>query len=355
MFCVKNIKINNFRCYDYKQIDFNSSINVLVGDNGAGKTSIVEAIGYLAIGKSFRNARDIEALKQNSSYFSLVFEVDSDDNTDKIVVYFDDKGKKISKNSKMYSKMSDFFAEIGLVSFSPDDIRIIKGSPADRRRYINLCLCQIDKDYLVSLNNYNKLLKERNELLKKWDNSENQTMLFDVIDLKMKEYAIDIIAKRESFIIETNKLIKNYNNILTFEEDDVELTYDPKVKAENYEKELKSRREHDVFMQTTTSGPHRDDVSFMINGKNASSTASQGQIRSAVLSLKICFLNLLQQINKKTIIVMDDVMSELDNKRQKQVFSMLDNDVQTFITCTSIDGISKELLNNSNVIVVGKE
>ena len=108
MFCVKNIKINNFRCYDYKQIDFNSSINVLVGDNGVGKTSIVEAIGYLAIGKSFRNARDIEALKQNSSYFSLVFEVDSDDNTDKIVVYFDDKGKKISKNSKMYSKMSDF-------------------------------------------------------------------------------------------------------------------------------------------------------------------------------------------------------------------------------------------------------
>ena len=208
MFCVKSIKINNFRCYDYKQIDFNSSINVLVGDNGVGKTSIVEAIGYLAIGKSFRNARDIEALKQNSSYFSLVFEVDSDDNTDKIVVYFDDKGKKISKNSKMYSKMSDFFAEIGLVSFSPDDIRIIKGSPADRRRYINLCLCQIDKDYLVSLNNYNKLLKERNELLKKWDNSENQTMLLDVIDLKMKEYAIDIIKKREFFVIETNKLIK---------------------------------------------------------------------------------------------------------------------------------------------------
>ena len=355
MFYIKNIKISNFRCYDNKKFDFDNSINVLVGDNGVGKTSIVEAIGYLAIGKSFRNVKDIDVLKQNEAFFSLVYNIISDKKEEKVVVYFDNKGKKISKNDKMYAKMSDFFAEIGLISFSPDDIKIIKGSPSDRRKYIDLCLCQIDKSYLLYLNNYAKLLKERNELLKKWENSEKQSVFLDVIDAKIAEYAISIIEKRASFISKTNSLLKKYSNILTDNEDKVEMEYIPKASAENYIKELKNRRDHDIYMQTTTCGPHRDDVNFVINDKIASSTASQGQIRSAVLSLKLCFSNMLEQINKNSIIIMDDVLSELDTKRQKQVFKMFNNDTQIFITCTSIEGLSKDLLNNSNIIVVGKE
>lgn len=355
MYYIKSINISNFRRYFNEKIAFEPRINIIVGANASGKTSIVEAIGYTLIGKSFKNSKDKEVINDQCNYFSVISNVSNSNKEEKIVVYQDNEGKKVSKNGKQYSKISDFVGETGLISFSPDDLKIIKGSPVDRRKYLDSCICQLDNNYLIELANYNKLIKQRNEYLKTLtETTENLTFL-DVIDEKIIEIGKQIVLKRNDFINSITQKANNLVNKLSNNVDSLEISYLFKVNYENYEKEFKNRRNHDIYMQTTTGGPHRDDLLITINNKNATECASQGQIRSAVIALKMSFYELFKELNKPALIIMDDVLSELDENRQNEVLKMLDNENQIFITCTNINLLNQEIIDKSNVIHIGKE
>lgn len=354
MFWVKTIKMTDFRCFRSKTIRFESGINVLIGDNAAGKTSIAEAVSYIANGKSFKNAKDSDVIQKDCEYFSIVATCGSS-REEKRVVYCDSKGKKISKDETIYKKISDYYKETGVVTFSPDDLEIVKGSPALRRRLIDSCICQTDSAYYESLVLYNKLLKQRNEFLKSYVDNDQNNIFLDIIDGKLVEIGVNIINRRAEFIEKLSISAKNILNLISDSKEDLSLVYNPKVIANNYTKEMSNRRKRDMFMQTTTCGPHRDDVEITINGEKVSAIGSQGQIRSVVIAIKLGFYNILKEDKDDIIVILDDVLSELDALRQNQMMKLINTGSQMFITCTSLDSISDEIVKLSNIINVRKE
>ena len=333
---------------------FAPNINIFVGKNGTGKTSVIEALGYLFIGKSFKKAKDPDCLKAGATYFSIVGECFLDEKPEKIILYYDKNGKKITINNKKESKISLFASKKALVSFSPEDLGIIKGSPSDRRRFLDVSLIQIDEKYADTLNKYNKIIKERNEYLKTVDNKDVDFDFLDVLDKQIIETGKQIVKKREEFVMYLCRYINMSMQTISKNKDTISIRYIPKVSVENFECEFLKRRKYDVYLQTTTLGPHRDDLEFLINSISGE-CASQGQIRCAVLSLIISYYKYLKSISKPLIVAMDDVLSELDEERKNDFFRLIDNEDQIFITCTDLNSVSNEIVEKSNVIYVGKE
>jgi len=352
---IEKVNLTNYRCFDTKKIEFTEGINVLIGDNATGKTSIVEAVGYLGIGKSFKNTSDNSVIKKENKYFSIVGELEKENKKEKVVIYVDEKGKKININNQNINKLSEFIGKTCLVSFSPDDLSIIKGSPKERRKFLDSCLCQLYSDYLDNLSNYNKIIKCRNEILKKAETEGINYIYLDVLDEKISYYGKLIVDKREKFIIELNLLAQNKLNTLSKRKDTLTISYSPKTCVNNYEKEVKNRREHDIYLKTTTTGPQRDDFLVELNNKIAFETASQGQIRSIVIAMKLAFFEMISKSKEFVIIILDDVLSELDEDRQNSLFELIKECNQTFITSTSIKNISNDIIHRSNVINIGKE
>lgn len=355
MLSVSGLKLTNFRCYEDIKMSFSPGINILIGKNGAGKTTIIEALGFLFVGKSFKKTKESDCLSNEKEYFCIAGDCLNDEKSQKIVFYYDEGGKKISINEKKVQKMSAFVSQKAFVCFSPDDLYIIKGSPLERRRFLDVSISQIDSEYIDFLNRYNKIIKQRNEYLKSLDENALNYDFLDVLDFELLSCGKQIIKKRQKFVTHLCKYINIAMDNLSNNNDSLELVYSPKVKEEDFEKEFIKRRKHDIFLQTTTLGPHRDDLIFVINDKNATDCASQGQIRCAVLALIISYYRLLKEINKPLIVAMDDVLSELDEERKNKVFSVIEDGDQVFITCTDLSNISNEIVAKSNVINIRKD
>lgn len=354
MFFLKNIKLINFRCFDSVKFSFSPNINVFVGENATGKTSIVEGISYLFLGKSMKKAKDLDALKRNEQYFSVVGEISSE-KEEKIVVSFQENKKKIINNNKPYEKIGDLVVEKALISFVPDDLFIIKGAPAERRRFLDICISQIDKDYLNILMHYKKILKVRNDFIK--DNKEKQINYeyLDVLDAVLIKDAKEIIKKRQIFVKNIKENVEKLGSDLSEGKDIIKIHYQGCSDVDCFDEKFKKSLENDLKYETTTFGPHRDDLLIYINKQKASDFSSQGQIRSAVLAMKLGFATYLREIDKDFVVILDDVLSELDENRQNKVFKLIKNKNQTFITCTNLKTISNEILKDSNVIKVGKD
>ena len=357
MFAIKNIKLNNFRCYSSKNYDFSENINILYGDNAAGKTSVLEAIAYLGLCKSFRGAKDKDIIKNEQEYFFIKgeFAVETEQK-DEIIVSYNNKEKKIKKNNYIFQKMSDFFGYFNVITFEPSDLYLVKGGPIERRRFLDINISQYDKEYMLSIMKFNKILKKRNDFLKSIEelNDNNIEYLNSIDELYAKE-AIKIIEIREKFIKELNNEIKSMSFALSLGNEEVTIEYKPSEKVENFVKNLKNKRKYDLVCQTTSLGPHRDDVLVKINDKDAEVHASQGQIRTAVIALKLGLATYLRKYNEKQIILLDDVFSELDNDRQNKLLELLNKKNQIFITTTSISNINEEIKRDSKLIKVVKE
>lgn len=351
MLRINKIDLNNFRCYEKSSFSFEKGINIIVGNNATGKTSLVEAIYLLGMCKSFRTSTDNDLVRNNETYYCVSGNVESNFNHN-IVISYSSEGKKISKDGEIFKSLSDYLGEIIIVSFTPDDLKLIKGEPKHRRRFLDINLGQINKKYLNILMNYNKTLKERNEYLKSIDLSSesNNFELLSILDGLLIKYGKEIISLRRKFIEDLNQYIEENVLKITFSKETGKIVYHPNVSEDEFEKTLKSKHNYDLITKTTSCGPHRDDFVVLINGFNAQTYGSQGQQRTLSLGIKLGLADLIRSNEKDIIVILDDVFGELDENRQKDLIKLLGEKSQTFITTTNISQIDKKVLEKANII-----
>ena len=331
---ISNIKIKNFRNYTDEKIELNKNINVFYGENAQGKTNIIEAIYLTAMGKSYRTKKESEMINFNSQNSLIEVEYFKSDRDGKVKIELGNK-KNIYLNGIRLKKLSELLGNIHLVIFTPDDIGILKGSPQNRRRFLDIMISQLRPNYMHILNSYLKTIEQRNKYLRQIKEERKDENLLDIWDEKLAEYAIKICEYRQEFIEKiTNKIEKIHNNI-TNEKEKIEIKYITECSnKENYLKLLKERRKLDIIKGFTTKGVHRDDFVIYINKKEINIYGSQGQNRTAMLSLKLSELQVIKdEIGEYPILLLDDFMSELDSTRRKNFLENI-KDTQVIITGT---------------------
>lgn len=350
---VKSLKINNFRNYGYLDLEFDDNINIIYGDNAQGKTNILEAIYFTATTKSHKGAKEKELLKFNNEEAHINMIVDRNKSNFEIDVHLKKNAKKgIAINKIPIKKSAEIFGIVNIVFFSPEDLSIIKNGPSERRRFIDIELSQLNKIYLNDIINYNKVLNQRNKLLKEITYQPQLLDTLDIWDEQLVKFGNRIIEQREEFIQEMNGIIKVIHKNLSGGKENVELIYEKSTKNESFSDTLKKTRNKDIKMRSTSTGPHRDDIAFMVNGLDIRTYGSQGQQRTAALSLKMSEIELVKKVIKdQPILLLDDVLSELDSSRQNFLLDSI-KDVQTIITCTGVEEFIKHRFNIDKIFYV---
>ncbi len=335
---VKSLKLKNFRNYDLLNLEFDPSTNIFYGDNAQGKTNILESVYITGTTKSHRGTKDRDLIKFGEEESHIETVVEKKGVPFKIDIHLKKNSPKgIAINKIPIKRASELFGIINIVFFSPEDLNIIKNGPGERRRFIDLELSQLDRVYLNDLSNYNRIINQRNKLLKDVFDRKDLMDTLDIWDLQLLNYGNKIINRRNIFISQLNKIVGNIHEKLTGGKERLQLFYEPSTKNESFESALLRNRERDFRMKSTTVGPHRDDICFMCGDLDIRRFGSQGQQRTAALSLKLAEIELVKKEIKDTpILLLDDVLSELDKHRQNYLLDSI-CDVQTLITCTGLD------------------
>jgi len=345
---IKKVKLENFRNYDNLEVEFKKDFNLIYGNNAQGKTNILEAIYLSAIGKSFQTNKDSEMIKIGKEKAKVEIEYETKDREGKITVEIADK-KTFFINGIKQKKISDIIGKINIVLFYPDNIDIIKGGPAERRRFLDIMISQLKPNYIHILNKYLKTLDQRNAYLKqiKFDNKSKD--MLEIWDESLSQLSYQIYTYRSEYIQKIKEKIKVVHNKITNcgqQDEKIEISFISSGKSQKdfYENLLKNR-ENDIRKGYTSTGSHRDDFDIYINDKKVNVYGSQGQQRTSVLSLKLTELNIIQdEIEEPPILLLDDFMSELDENRRNNLTNAIENN-QVFITCT--DKILVEEKNNT--------
>lgn len=339
---IKSIELKNFRNYGQLQIDFDAETNILFGDNAQGKTNILESAYVSATTKSHKGSRDKEMIRFGEDEAHIRTIVNKRDQDFQIDLHLKkNRAKGIAVNQVPIKKASDLFGILNIILFSPEDLNIIKDGPAERRRFLDLELCQLDKIYLSDLTAYNKVLKQRNTLLKDMIYRPDLKDTLSIWDEQLVEYGKRIIRRRQTFIDELHEVVQNIHSKLSGNRELLTLRYEPCVESIFFQDELFRAGDRDRKLCQTSVGPHRDDISFMIGDIDIRKFGSQGQQRTAALSLKLSEIELVKQTIKDTpVLLLDDVLSELDSNRQNYLLNSI-HDIQTIITCTGLDEFVK--------------
>lgn len=326
-------------------MNFDEKINIIYGDNAQGKTNILESMYVCATSKSHRGSKDREIIRFDNDESHIKVNVKKNDMNYRIDMHLKkNKPKGIAVNGIPIKRAVELFGILNIVFFSPEDLNIIKNGPSERRRFIDMELSQLDKIYLNCLINYNKVVNQRNSLLKEYAFSGRKDIIssLDIWDMQLVKYGNDVIKSREKFVKEINDLVKSIHTKLSGDREQLEIIYEPCVKEQDFESELVRVRDRDLKFKCTNIGPHKDDMCFLINGMDVRKYGSQGQQRTAALSLKLAEIELVKQIIHDTpVLFLDDVLSELDSRRQNFLLDSIGN-IQTMITCTGLD----EFINN---------
>lgn len=358
----KSISVKNYRNYNEAQLKCHPKLNIIIGNNGQGKTNLVEALYFSGLGRSFRTTKDYELIKMSEDFSYVKVEFDRL-YTDLTVEYR--LHKKLKKEMKIngvaLTKMSELFGEVNIVVFSPEDLRLIKEGPTERRRFIDRELSHISKKYVKAIISYNRILNQRNNLLKKIKDQPNLKSTIPIWDEQLSDVGTKIILARIDFIEKLGVISKELHKSITDDKEELTLKYLSNVKINdvNYDKireefinKLNDKTILDIQRGFTSVGPHRDDLSFYINDIETRVYGSQGQQRTAALSLKLSEIELINdEVGEYPILILDDVMSELDVHRQKDLVKAIQN-VQTFITTTDIDDIISDYFKDSKIIEV---
>ncbi|MDD3138188.1 MAG: DNA replication/repair protein RecF [Lachnospiraceae bacterium] len=335
---IKSLKLKNFRNYELLQVDFDEHTNIFYGDNAQGKTNILESIYLTATSKSHRGTKDRDMIffGEDESHIETVIEKNQIEY--KIDMHLKKNSPKgIAINKVPIRRARELFGIINIVFFSPEDLNIIKNGPAERRRFLDLELSQLDKVYLSNLANYNRVVNQRNKLLKDISYQQGLFETLDVWDMQLVEYGNKIIERRNFFIDQINGIIKGIHNKLTGGKEELKLIYEPSNGQNSLEWSLKKNRDRDIRMKSTSVGPHRDDICFKVGELDIRKFGSQGQQRTAALSLKLSEIELVKiLINDTPILLLDDVLSELDKHRQNYLLDSI-NHIQTLVTCTGVE------------------
>lgn len=347
------MKLKNFRNYDLLDLEFDSNTNIFYGDNAQGKTNILESIYLTGTTKSHRGTKDRDLIKFGQEEAHIETIVEKRGVPFKIDIHLKKNSPKgIAINKVPIKKASELFGIINIVFFSPEDLNIIKNGPAERRRFIDLELAQLDKVYLNDLSNYNRIVNQRNKLLKDIYDKKDLMATLDIWDLQLVNYGNKVIERRKIFIEQMNEIIGSVHEKLTGGKERLQLVYEPGVKNDNFEETLLKNRERDLRMKSSSVGPHRDDICFLCGDLDIRKFGSQGQQRTAALSLKLAEIELVKQEVKDTpILLLDDVLSELDKNRQNYLLDSI-NDVQTLITCTGLDDFVNKRFSINKILHV---
>ena len=335
---IESIELKNSRNYDKLHMDFSHGTNILYGDNAQGKTNILEAIYVCATTKSHSGSKDKEIIQFDRDESHIKLNVRKRDVPYRIDMHLKkNRAKGVAVNGVPIKKASELFGIVNVVFFSPEDLNLIKNGPAERRRFIDLELCQLNKLYVHSLVQYNKIVTQRNKLLKDIMFRPDYEETLDIWDMQLVQYGREVIRCREAFVGQLNDLIGGIHRQLSGEKESLHISYEPNVTVDMFEDTLRKSRPSDLKQRTTLTGPHRDDLSFIINDIDIRRFGSQGQQRTAALSLKLAEIELVKKIvNDYPILLLDDVLSELDGSRQNHLLSGI-NHIQTMITCTGLE------------------
>jgi len=366
---LQKLKLNNFRNYKEFNLDFSEKKTLFIGKNAHGKTNILEAIYYLSILKSQRAQKDSELILWDQDFCRIQADVLKNDIDIELEVLINPPGKKTIKlNGIKKTKSKDFLGNLVAVNFCTDDLMLLRGAPVDRRSWIDTCITIIYPSYQERLQKYNKIRSHRNNLLKTIKIQNNLEDSLSVWDEQLVVAGSNIIYLRLKYLNEIKEVVKAKYNIIAPEEE-LSLKYNSTVLgevvdfskfsveeiAENFKQKMKENRQEELIRAKTLVGPHRDDIEFFINQKNALNFASQGQQRTIVLSLKLAEIDIIKQkINDTPILLLDDVLAELDKTRQNFLLKSIEEDIQTIITSTDTGGFEAEFLNDVKIYHVEK-
>ena len=340
---IKSLELQDYRNYEYLELYFDKGTNILYGDNAQGKTNILEAIYLSATTKSHKGTKDKDIINFNKEESHIRTYVEKEGIQTRVDMHLrKNKSKGIAIDGQKLKKAADLLGLCNVVFFSPEDLSIIKDGPAERRRFVDMELCQLDSFYLYNLNNYNKIVNQRNMLLKDLFFQPELRETLHIWDSQLVSYGSKIIERRKLFVEQLNDIIYDIHYKLSGGREEIKVVYEPDVEIDNFEKYLRNSQDKDMKLKQTTVGPHRDDFSFYVGGIDIRKFGSQGQQRTAALSLKLSEIELVKRLTKDTpILLLDDVLSELDNNRQNYLLNSI-GDIQTIITCTGLE----EFVNN---------
>lgn len=335
---IESLKLADYRNYGTLALSFDPATNIFFGDNAQGKTNILESIYLCGTTKSHRGSKDKEIVRFGMEEAHIRMELQKAERRYRIDMHLrKNRAKGIAVDGVPIRRAGELMGLGNFVFFSPEDLNIIKNGPAERRRFIDLELCQLSRVYLSELTSYNKVLDQRNRLLRDsfWHPEYLETL--DVWDAQLARYGRSVILERARFIQKLNGILQDIHKKLTGGAEEIRILYEPDTEAEDLAGRLAEGREKDVQLKTTREGPHRDDLSVCVNGIDIRRYGSQGQQRTAALSLKLAEIELVkEEIRDTPVLLLDDVLSELDRKRQHCLLDSI-HDIQTLITCTGID------------------
>lgn len=342
------LELQNFRNIESLSAGFYPGCNIIYGENGQGKTNILESIYMCGFGKSHKNSKERDIIRNGFDESHIKAEFDSDLNSHRVDIHLrKNKPKGMALDRIPIRKFGDLYGNILIVMFSAEDLDIVKRTPSDRRRFMDMELCQIDPIYLDNLVHYNRILEQRRELFKKMD-EENDIHEFsstlDLWDMQLCDYGTRIIRRRREFIEEINPIIFDLHYDITGGREKLHIVYEPASREDSFYEDILKNRERDRLYRQTHTGPHRDDLSFYDDKTDLKIYGSNGQQRSCAISLKLSEIHMIEQLKgEKPVLLLDDVLSELDRNRQTELIKSL-KEIQTIITCTGMDEFIEDKL-----------
>jgi len=359
---LNRLKLVNFRNYENLEIEFSPNINIIIGENGVGKTNILEGIYILSLTKSSRYGDTTDLIRNNFGSATITGEVSYEDYVKRYQIYLDKFSKKVLINNQEIKKISEYISNFCVTAFLPNDIEVIKGSPSIRRNLLNIQISVLYNHYLKYVNEYNTILKMRNEYLKRLNiNGLADYKYLNVLNQKLIDSSLKIYSYRFSYLSEINKILpsiyKKLTGILNLK---VEYVHNLGINSFNEEKireiltqKYQKNLQKEIMQGMTLTGLHRDDLIFLINNQDARVYASQGQQRLIVIAYKIAELLLFKKIKKEyPVLLLDDVFSEIDIKKRNNIIKYLKNDIQVIITTTDINDISIDLVKSARVFKI---
>ena len=335
---VKSLELSNFRIYETLSLCFSKENNILYGDNAQGKTNVLEAIFLCATTKSHKGSKEKEMIRLGEEDSHIRMFVERDSITHRLDMHLKkNKPKGVAIDGIPIKKSAELFGIVNVVFFSPEDLSIIKDGPSERRRFIDMELCQLDRVYLHNLINYNKVLNQRNNLLKQIGFNKGLLDTIYVWNEQLVNYGTQIIKARSQFVQNINEIVVNLHQKLSDGREHLYIAYEPNTSADEFATKLEKSLERDIALKVTNVGPQRDDLSFYVNDRDIRKFGSQGQQRTAALSLKLSEIELVKKITgDKPVLLLDDVLSELDRNRQNQLLDSI-ADIQIILTCTGVE------------------
>lgn len=358
---LKNIELTNFRNYKHIKVSFNKGINIIYGNNAQGKTNLLESIYLLGLTNSHRSILDNSLVNTGKSFLKVNGVLKKDKIGNDLEVYIDDKKKILKIDNSIISKVSDYISILNIIIFTPDDLDLIKGSPQIRRKFLNVELSQLYSNYYIVLNEYEKLLKIRNEYLKNvYKFNKIDENYFEILTSYLVDKAIIIYKMREKFVNKFNMFCQNiYKDISNY--DGFRIYYKKSIDIDINDKNIngimldkfREKRDIEIKLSSTIYGPHRDDLEFYLNDINLKFYGSQGQQRLAVLTLKLSEIEIFKKYKDSTpILLLDDIFSEIDNDKRDNLLKYINKDIQTIITTTDVDNIDEKFIKKAKLFQI---